>query len=86
MRLAPNFISHDTGEGRVLVATGADAFSGLARANETAAFLIDLLREETTEAALTERLTQTYEVDRETARRDVSALLARLRSIGALTD
>ncbi len=69
-----------------MVAAGeaAERFHGIVRANETAAFIIDCLKTETTEAEIVAGLTGAYEIDEATAARDVKDVLARLRRIGAI--
>ena len=66
--------------------SAAARFRGLARANETAAFLIERLRSETDEAGLVAALCAEYDVDEETAAADVRDVLDKLRSIGAIRD
>lgn len=86
MKLAKGFITQQYRSEQLMVAVGpaARSFHGLARSNATAAFLIDRLKKETTEEELVAALTSEYEVDAETARRDVGNVLAQLRSIGAI--
>ena len=88
MKLANGFITQQYKDEQLMVAVGpaADSFHGLARSNGTAAFLIEKLKTETTVDALVEALTSEYEVDAETARRDIGTLLAKLRSIGAIEE
>lgn len=70
----------------ILVPTGAAAakLNGIISLNGSGRYLWELLREERTEAELTEALLAEYEVDRETAERDVRSFVGRLREAGAL--
>ena len=88
MRLAKGYITQQYKDKLLLVASGPAAakFCGLARANETAAFLIERLRSETDEAGLVAALCAEYDVDEETAASDVRDVLDKLRSIGALAE
>lgn len=88
MKLKKGFITQEIMGEQLMVAVGAEAkrFHGLVRSNETAAFLVDLLKQPTTKQALAARLLEAYEVDEETAKRDVHAILETLRGIGALED
>ena len=86
MKLKKGFITHTIQDTQIMVAAGeaAETFHGLVRSNETAAFIVDRLKEETTEERITEALLAEYEVDKDTARRDVGMILEKLDSIGAL--
>ncbi|MBR6270961.1 MAG: PqqD family protein [Lachnospiraceae bacterium] len=65
---------------KVLVDAGieGESFRGIIRLNETGAFIAEKLFEETDEEALATALTEEYEVDIDTARRDVQAFIASL--------
>ncbi len=88
MKLADGYITQPYKDELLLVASGsaAERFHGLARANETAAFLIERLGSETDEAGLVAALRAEYDVDEETARADVRDVLDKMRSIGALEE
>ncbi len=88
MKLSEGYITQPYKDELLLVAAGPAAakFRGLARANETAAFLIERLGSETDEAGLVAALRAEYDVDEETARADVRDVLDKLRSIGALDE
>ncbi len=86
MKLHEGFVTHNTADEHILVSTGANGFSGLIRLNGTAAFIVEHLRDETTEAALVDALLAEYDVDRETAEKGVGAVLTKLRSVGAVTE
>jgi hypothetical protein len=86
MKLRKGFLTHRMDDEQIMVAAGPAAknFRGLVRNNETAAFIVDCLKTETTEEAIVEKLLSEYEVSRETAQQDVHAILEKLNSIGAL--
>lgn len=86
MKLNSDFITHEIGGEHILVSVGKTRFSGLARGNVTAAFIIEQLKEETTEEKIVEKLLEKYSVDRATAERDVGLIIDKLRSIGAIID
>lgn len=88
MKLKAGFITHSMGDEHVLVATGeaAEKFHGIARSNETAAFIVDCLKEETTLDAIVEKMCAEYDAPAERIRADVSKVLDTLRSIGALDE
>lgn len=86
MKLRTDFVTQDIDGVQYLIPLGGEAFSGIVRSNETAAFLIDLLREETTEAALTDAMAAEYDAPRETLAADVARVLDTLRSLNALEE
>ena len=86
MKLNSGFITHDDGEQKLLVSTGASAFSGLVRGNPTAGFIMSCLETETTEDEIVAKMQQKWDVSDETARRDVRKIVAQLREIGAIDD
>ena len=84
MRLSDKFLVHDDGDTTYVVSTGVTDFSGIARGNETAGFIIDCLRGETTEDEIVAKMRGNWDVSDELARRDVRKVVGRLRDIGAL--
>ena len=86
MKLKDGFLTHETGEEQVLVATDTTVFSGLVRSNRTAADIVECLKVETSKEAIVEKLLEEYEVERERAEADVEKILATLRKIGALDE
>ena len=65
---------------------GNEAFSGVIRSNETAAFMIDLLREETTKERIIDAMWEKYDTSREQIAADVEEVLSILRGIQALDE
>lgn len=88
MKLKESFITHQIQNTQIIVATGdaAKYFHGLVRSNETAAFIVDCLKSETTEEAIVDRLLEEYDVPREIAANDVHDVIEKLKSIDALSD
>ena len=86
MKLKEGFITHQIQDTQMMVAAGeaAKSFHGLVRSNETAAFIVDCLKEETTEEAIVDKLLAEYDVSREIAAQDVHEILEKLKGIGAL--
>jgi hypothetical protein len=86
MKLKKGFITHTIQNTQVMVATGAASgtFNGLACSNETAAFIINCLKQETTEADIVKKITDTYEVDQDKALNDVRKTIDQLQKIGAI--
>ena len=86
MKLKPGFITHNVGKEQMMVAAGPAAkhFHGLVRSNETAAFIVNCLKKETTEEAIVDAMLAQYEAPRETVEQDVHRVVEKLREIGAL--
>lgn len=86
MKLNSGFITHNDGDDKLLVSTGATRFSGLVRSNSTAGFIIECLEKETTEDEIVAKMQEKWEVSDEIARRDVRKIVTQLKGIGAIDD
>jgi len=86
MKLKEGFITQETDGEQIMIAVGRAAFAGLVRSNKTAAFIVDSLKSETTREAIVDAMASVYDAPRERIARDVDAILAKLRSIGALDE
>ncbi len=86
MKLKDSFITQDIDDTQFLVPVGREAFSGIVRSNPTAAFIVERLKEETTEEALVEAVCREYDAPREVVAADVSRILDTLRGIRALEE
>lgn len=86
MRLKKGFITHTVCGTQIMVAAGAEAanFSGIARSNETAAFIVDCLKEETTEEEIVNAILEKYEAERSVVEADVREILDIFYNIGAI--
>ncbi len=84
MKLNSGFLSHDDGEQKLLVSTGATKFSGLVRSNPTAGFIIECLENDTTEDEIVAKMLKKWEVSEDIARRDVRKIVDQLKGIGAI--
>ncbi len=86
MKLNSSFITHNDGDQKLIVSTGASKFSGLARGNETAGFIIDCLENDTTEAEIVAKMQEKYDGPKEAMERDVKKIIDQLRKIGAIDE
>ena len=86
MRLKNDFITQVIDDVQYLVPVGAEPFSGMLRNNKTAAFIVDCLKEETTEEAVVDAMCAKYDAPREKIAEDVKGILSTLRSVGALEE
>lgn len=64
----------------------ATEYHGVLKLNETGAFLLELLKEETTEEALTAALAKEYSVSNDQLAEDVHSYLALFREKGFLAE
>lgn len=88
MKLSKFFISRQLGEETILVAVGkaARTFRGMANCNETAGFIVEHLKKETTKEELLKAMMEEYEATPQALREGLDIVLNTLRSIGALEE
>ena len=84
MKLKDSFIVQDIEDTQFLVPLGGEAFRGIVRSNGTAAFIVDCLKQETTEEGIVDAMCAEYNAPREVIARDVHKALDTLREIDAL--
>lgn len=84
MRLKDEFITYETGGEQIMVATRNTVFSGLVRSNQTAAFIVNQLKKDTTEEQIVRKMCKKYDVPEQIVQRDINKILNKLRSIGAI--
>ncbi len=86
MKLKEDFVTQDIDDTQFLVPIGAESFQGIVRSNKTAAFIVNCLKEETTEEEIVESMCKKYDVPRDTVAADVREILDNLRTISALEE
>ena len=86
MRLKNDFITQVIDGVQYLVPVGTEQFSGMLRNNKTAAFIVDCLKEETTEEAVVDAMWVKYDAPPDEIAADVKEILSTLRSVGALEE
>ena len=86
MKLKKEFITHDTGSESLLVPTGKAGFAGLVKGNRTLGAILELLRQDTTEADIVAAMKERFDAPEEIIARDVKKALSELRKIGALDE
>ena len=87
MKLKKEFLTHKTMGEHFIVPTSAAEFKGIVQNNETAAFIVELLKSDITENEIVDRILVSYsDADRQTVTEDVTDILNKLRSIDALAD
>lgn len=86
MKLNKDFLLHNTGSESILVPTGSAAFSGVVRGNKTLGAVLELLKNDTTEAELVTAMKARFNAPDGAIEKDVAKVLAELRRIGALDE
>ena len=86
MKLKSDFITQVIDDTQFLVPLGGETFQGIVRSNKTAAFIVDCLKEETTEEAIVDAMCEKYDAPREVIAADVAEILNTLRGIRALEE
>lgn len=86
MKLKKEFLLRNTGAESILVPTGSAAFSGIVRGNKTLGIILELLKEETTEAEIVVALKRDFNAPEGVIEQDVADILAGLRDIGAIDE
>ena len=86
MKLKPDFITQDIDDVQFLVPVGGETFSGIVRSNKTAAYIVNLLKEETSEDRIVDAMLAKYDAPKEVISADVKKVLSTLRSIHALEE
>ncbi len=84
MKLKDVIISEANGE-KIAVSVGG-SFNGMLKLNETAAFIAELLKQETTVEEVAEKLCSVYETDKETAIKSVEAVAEQFRKVGLIEE
>ena len=82
MKLNPVFLTHGVDGEYYMVSTSNSLFKGIVKSNETAAFIVECLKTDTTPSEIVDKILDEYDgVDRATVTKDVSAIIEKLRSI-----
>ena len=83
MKLKDTYITHDSDGEQILLDTSS-SFAGLIRNNKTAAFIVECLKEETTQEKIVESMFEKYDAPKDVLAKDVSDVIEKLRKVGAL--
>ena len=83
MNLKDTYITHDSDGEQILLDTSS-SFAGLIRNNKTAAFIVECLKEETTQEKIVEAMFEKYDAPKDVLAKDVSDVIEKLRKVGAL--
>ena len=86
MKIREGFMLRQVGSQAVVVAIGDASrdFNGIIKLNPVGKFSWEALSEDRTEAEVTAKVLEAYEIDEKTAAADVSAFIAKLREADLL--
>ena len=85
MKLKDTYITHDSDGEQILLDTSS-SFAGLIRSNKTAAFIVECLKEDTTEEKIVEAMFEKYDAPKDVLAKDVADVIEKLRKVGALDE
>ena len=83
MKLKDTYITHDSYGEQILLDTSS-SFAGLIRSNKTAAFIVECLKDDTTQEKIVEAMFEKYDAPKDVLAKDVSDVIEKLRKVGAL--
>ena len=88
VKIKDGFFLHEMGNDNVVITAGdaAEIFTGMLRLNDTGVFLWKLLENNPTLDYIIDAFVNEYDVDRETAKKDVLKYIDILRSVGGLEE
>ena len=86
MKLKKEMLTHTMDGSQVMVSTDKDVFSGIVTSNKTAAFIVDCLKDETTQKKKKKAMFDKYDAPMEMISEDVDEVISKLRSIGVIDE
>ena len=86
MRIKSEFITHWSNDQQLMGCINKDGFHGMVRSNKTAAEIIDILKEDTSEEQIVAIMQKKYTVQDDIIKEDVEMVINNLRKIGALEE
>ena len=85
MKLKNEFITHELGGEQIMV-SASGTFKGFLKSNKTAAFIVDLLKNEITFEEIVDKLLEKYDAPKDIIEKDVLRIIETLRKVGALDE
>jgi len=84
MKLKKEFIVHSMGNESVMIDATGKILSGIVNLNETAAFIANCLKNETTEESIVAEMCKEYDVDEERAKASIHTTVEKFKELGAI--
>ena len=85
MKLKDTYITHDSDGEQILLDTSS-SFAGLIRNNKTAAFIVECLKDDTTQEKIVKAMFEKYDAPKDVLAKDVSDVIEKLRKVGVLEE
>ncbi len=85
MILKKEFVTHNL-DGEQIMVSASGTFKGFLKSNKTAAYIVDLLKEETTVEKIVSSLLEKYDAPKEVIEKDVNRIIETLRKVGAIDE
>ena len=86
MKLGKDFVTQEFNGVTMLIGMGKSDFNGIVKCNKTTAYIIELLREDTTRDEIVRKMLERYDASEQVVCEDVDSVLASLRSINAIDE
>lgn len=88
MKIKNGYLLREVAGENVVIAVGEAArdFKGMIRLNPTGAFLWKLLESDTDESAMLAAMLDKYDIDEDTAKRDIAAFVSSVKGAGLIND
>ena len=86
MKLKKDIVTQEIIDEQFLISLSDDTLQGMVRSNPTAAFIINLLKKETTREEIVEAMFKEYDADRKTIEADVDSVLNILKSYNVIDE
>ena len=86
MKLLNIFESEEINNEKVMVSLDSEKFNGFIRANNTASYIIDCLKNDVSEKEIIIKMVNKYGITEERATQGVSSLLNQLRELGLIIE
>ena len=87
MKIRDGFILKSVAGKNIVVSVGAEVnFNGMLTLNDTGVFFWELLQNEITKEEMLKKITAEYDIDEETASRDIDSFTEKLCSSGILEE
>ena len=83
MKLKDNFRTQDINDKQMMIDI-SNNFNGIIKSNETAAFIINELKSNTTIDNIVSKMLEIYDASEEEVRKDVESIISKLKNIGAI--